>query len=104
MQRFIPIMIALFVVAGVAPGHAATIQKRQAKEAHRVNKGEKRGQLTPKESSRLRNQQNLIAIERSQAKMDGKITQRERSDIHHDQNRLSKDIKHKRHNQRRVYQ
>jgi hypothetical protein len=32
------------------------------------------------------------------------MTRRERTDIRHDQKRLSKDIRHKKHNRRRVYQ
>jgi len=104
MHRLIALIVALFVVAGVVPSHAATIEQRQKKQAHRINEGIKRGQLTPKETERLRNQHTLIGIERYQAGLDGKITKRERQDIRHDQNRLNKDIKHKRHNKRRVYQ
>src|SRR5262245_38788296 len=104
MHRLIPLIVVVFAVLSVAPSHAASIRKRQTKEAHRIDRGVERGQLTPKETQRLQNQQNLITVERAQATVDGRVTKRERQDIRHDQSRLSKDIKHKRHNKRRVYQ
>ena len=51
----------------------------------------------------MRNQQSLITAEKSLAQRDGKMTRRERTDIRHDQNRLSKDIRHKKYNTRRVH-
>ena len=103
MRRLASFMIALFLVASVSPAFAATIQHRQKKQQHRIQRGVKHGKLTPKETSRLQNQQNLIKVEKSQAMMDGKMTRRERQDIHHDQNRLSKDIHHKKYNNKKVH-
>jgi hypothetical protein len=99
-------VIAAFLASGVPPVLATShhIRHRQAKQQKRINKGVKSGRLTPKEASRLKNEQNLVGIERSQAMLDGKMTKRERTDIRHDQNRLNQDIRHKKHNKRRVYQ
>jgi hypothetical protein len=107
MKRLVPLVIAAFLASSVSPVLATTnhhIRKRQTKQQTRINRGVKSGRLTPKETSRLRNEQNLVGIERSQAMLDGKMTKRERTDIRHDQNRLNKDIRKKKHNQRRVYQ
>jgi hypothetical protein len=106
MKRLVPLVIAAFLASSVSPVLATNqnIRHRQAKEQKRINRGVKSGRLTPKETSRLKNEQNLIGIERSQAMLDGKMSKRERTDIRHDQNRLSKDIRHKKHNKRRVYQ
>jgi hypothetical protein len=81
----------------------ASIQKHEQREANRINKGVRRGQLTPKETQRLRNQQSVIETERRQAMADGKMTKREHQDIRHDQKRLSHDIRHKRHNKKRAF-
>jgi hypothetical protein len=104
MKRLIPLVIAAFLAASVSPGFATSIRKRQAKQEHRIERGIRKGKLTGKETKRLRNQQALISVERAQALQDGKMSRRERTDIRHDQNRLSKDIRHKKHNARRVYQ
>jgi hypothetical protein len=104
MKRLIPLVIAAFLAAGTSPVLAKSIRKRQAQQEHRIERGIKTGKLTGKETTRLRNQQNLIKVERAQALQDGRMTRRERTDIRHDQKRLSKDIRHKKHNKRRVYQ
>jgi len=106
MKRLVPLVIAAFLASSISPAIATNqkIQKRRYKEQVRINRGVNKGQLTGKERTRLQNQQNLIGVERAQAMADGKMTKRERSDIRHDQNRLSKDIRHKKHNKRRVYQ
>jgi len=105
MKRLVPLVIAACLASSISPVLAADqkISKRQHKEQVRINKGVKSGQLTGKERARLQNQENLIKIEHAQAMSDGKMTQRERTDIRHDQNRLNKDIKHKKHNVKRVY-
>jgi len=87
------------LVTSAAPGFGGTINKRSQSEENRIEQGKKSGSLTPKETERLENQQEIIDKEREQAKEDGKVTKRERRDIKHDQKRLSKDIYHKKHNQ-----
>lgn len=103
MHRLTPLVIALFLAVSASPVFAKSIRKRQAKQEHRIERGIEHGKLTPKETSRLRNEQSLITAEKSLAQRDGKMTRRERTDIRHDQNRLSKDIRHKKYNTRRVH-
>ena len=93
----------LVLAAALATPSIATIKKHEAREANRINKGVKRGQLTQKETQHLLNQQVTIEQERRRAMADGKMTKREHKDIRHDQKRLSKDIHYKRHNKKRAY-
>jgi len=108
MKRLVPLVLAAFLASSVSPVLATTnhhkVRKRQYKEQARINRGVQSGQLTGKERARLQNQSNMINEERTQALADGRMTKRERADIRHDQSRLNKDIKHKKHNKRRVYQ
>jgi hypothetical protein len=106
MKRFVPLVIAAFLASSVSPVLATNqkIRKRQYREQVRIDRGVKSGQLTGKERARLQNQSNMINAERNQALADGRMTKRERTDIRHDQKRLRKDIKHKKHNKRRIYQ
>jgi hypothetical protein len=104
MKQLIPLVIAAFLAAGTSPVLAKSIQKRQAKQEHRIQRGIHKGKLTPKETAGLRNQQATVSVEKALAMKDGKMSRRERADIRHDQNRLSKDIRHKKANKRRVYQ
>jgi len=87
----------------VSPPAMGSIQKHEQREAKRIQKGARRGQLTPKETQRLLNQQSIIESERRQAMADGKMTKREHQDIRHDQKRLSHDIHQKRHNKKRAF-
>ena len=98
MKLAVATMILSLVALPVAPVLAKTIKKHETHQQQRINKGEANGKLTPTESTRLQNQQNTIEHERQQAAADGKITNRERQDIRHDQKRLNADIKHKKHN------
>jgi hypothetical protein len=104
MRTLTSLVIAVFLATGVSPVLATSVPKREKKQNHRIERGIKNGKITPKEAQRLHDQQLTIAVERSMAKRDGKITPRERSQEQHDLNALNKDIYRKKHNARRVYQ
>ena len=103
MSRTATTICCLALGATLVSPAMATIQKHEQRESNRINTGARRGQLTPKESRRLLNQQITIEMERRQAMADGKMTKREHQDIRHDQKRLSHDIRHKRHNKKRAF-
>src|SRR5438477_9955953 len=94
--------IAAVVLATASSGDTASVKKREQRQQHRIERGVESGKLTPKETERLENQQQIIEQEREQAWQDGKMSRRERQDIRHDQNRLSHNIHRKKHNQKRV--
>ena len=106
MKRFTTTMCCLALGAimlspttMVSPANA-TITRHMKREDNRINAGTRKGQLTPKERTRLLNQQGIIKVERQVAMADGKMTKREHRDIRHDQKRLSHDIHRKRHNKK----
>ncbi len=103
MRRLIPLVITAFLATSVLPVFAATVLQRENKQERRIQRGIKNGKLTPKETTRLRNQESVINLQRAQAKQDGKITGRERADMQHDLNRLNKDIHRKKYNKKRVH-
>ena len=104
MRILTSLVVALFLATGVSPVLATSVPKRQQKQERRIERGIKNGKITPKEASRLRDQQAIIMAERLQAQKDGKITGRERAQEQHDLNVLNRDIYRKKHNKRRVYQ
>ena len=104
MRILTSLVIALFLATGVSPVLATSVPKREKKQERRIERGVRNGKITPKEASRLRDQQAIIGAERAQATYDGKITGRERADEQHDLNRLNKDIHRKKYNKRRVHQ
>jgi len=103
MKRLILAVITAFLATSVLPVSGANVPQRQRKQERRIEKGIRNGKLTPKETQRLRDQQSVIAVERAEAKRDGKITGRERADMQHDLNRLNKDIHRKKYNKKRVH-
>ena len=103
MKRLILAISTAFLATSVLPVSAATVPQREKKQEHRIERGVRSGKLTPKEQVRIHNQQAIIDAERAQAKQDGKITHRERADMQHDLNRLSKDIHRKKYNNKKVH-
>ena len=77
---------------------AQTIDQHMENQERRIENGEKSGKLTPKEATRLQNEQQTIHDETQRAREDGKITRGERHEIRHDQRAASRDIRHKKHN------
>jgi len=104
MKRLVSIIVAGAFAAWALPTLAETIQQRDQNEQRRIERGSEKGQITPKEATRLQNQEKIIEQERQDAGADGKVTKRERRDIKHDQKRLSQDIRHKRHNAKKVHE
>lgn len=104
MRILTSLVIALFLATSLSPVLATNVPKRQKKQERRIERGIKNGKITPKEAQRLRDEQATIAVERSLATKDGKVTGRERAQEQHDLNALNKDIHRKKYNKRRVYQ
>ena len=98
MKRIILAATGTVFLLSASPVLSESVQKRATKEEGRIEHGANTGKLTPHEQERLRNQQETIDRERQNAMEDGKVTHRERKEIKHDQKRLSKDIRHKKHN------
>ena len=76
-------------------GAASTphLDKRQARQAQRIEKGEASGAITAKESARLDKQQEHVANMEEKAKADGVVTTQERKHLRHAENRNSRRIR-----------
>ena len=82
-------------------GLTETVQQHERNLDKRIDRGDRRGSLTEKEEANLEEKEAAIARERAEAKEDGKVTDRERRSLRHEQKELSQDIYRKKHNERR---
>lgn len=93
------IVLLLMVFASIAQAQTSTprIDKRQQNQRDRIRHGAVRGELTRKETAHaVRDQRHIKRMER-RAKADGNVTCRERTRIHHEQNRASRSLHRNKH-------
>ncbi len=95
-------VLTLAMTASTVLAQTATprIGKREANQQARIEKGVQSGQLTGKEAAKLERQQVKIRRDEKRAKADGVVTPRERTKLTREQNRTSKNIYLKKHNNR----
>lgn len=103
MRKFAPMLAAIMAVTLAAPAFAQStdtprIDKRQAQQQKRINKGKATGQITPREAQRLEKGQETIGKMEEKAESDGNVTPRERRKIERAQDQLSKKIAKSKHN------
>jgi len=101
MRRNIIALIGGLTLLLPAAGLPETLQQHDRNLDKRIERGDRRGSLSEKEEKAVEEKQDDIARERAEAKGDGKITQRERKSLRHDQKELSQEIYRKKHNDRR---
>tara|TARA_Y100000590_G_scaffold467929_1_gene648635 strand:+ start:3483 stop:3872 length:390 start_codon:yes stop_codon:yes gene_type:complete len=92
-------MIILALVTGMS-AYAENGAKRQRNQMRRVRQGVKSGEMTRGETRRALRQQRRIRETRKEAASDGTVTRQERRKINRMQNRASKNIGVKKHNQK----
>jgi hypothetical protein len=95
MKKIIGIAI-LTVVATIysyAQEHTPVVNQRQQNQRARIREGRVSGELTRKETARLRAEQRHIRRTERRAKADGTVTSGERAKITRKQNRASRDIR-----------
>ncbi|MCL4502746.1 MAG: hypothetical protein M1438_13005 [Deltaproteobacteria bacterium] len=76
------------------------IDAREQNQQGRIQPGVQSGQLTPREANRLEAQQGRIQATENRMKADGNLTRAERAKLARMQNRASRDIYRKKHNNR----
>jgi|SoiMethySBSTD1v2_1073268.scaffolds.fasta_scaffold42102_2 hypothetical protein len=101
MRRDIIALIGGLTLLLPTAGLPETLQQHDRNLDKRIERGDRRGSLSEKEEKAVEEKQDDIARERAEAKGDGKITQRERKSLRHDQKELSQEIYRKKHNDRR---
>ncbi len=99
------IALALAVVATTAAQAHGTprVDERQAQQTQRIHQGVASGQLTARETLRLRQQQRGIQRYERQAKADGLVSARERQHLHAMQTAASRDIRWQKHDRQQRY-
>ncbi|MGO9395133.1 MAG: hypothetical protein ACLP7A_11030 [Desulfobaccales bacterium] len=78
------------------------IDAREQHQQQRIQRGIKSGQLTPGEANHLEKQQGRIEATEDRMKADGNLTRRDRARLTRMQNRASRNIYRKKHNNRTV--
>lgn len=86
--------------AGKDPLATPRIDKMQANQQARIDKGVAAGKISPTDQTRLQAQQNQIAANKAAAKADGVVTKPERKALRAQQKQASRDIKHSKHTRR----
>lgn len=96
----VSVLIASAAFAG--PTDDPGIQKREQNQQQRIDQGVKSGKLTPREAGKLEAQQAKIKQDEERMKSDGNLTKQERRKLTREQNRASKNIYRKKHNEKKV--
>jgi hypothetical protein len=99
------LIIALLVTTFAAPVFAQNtstpnIDKRQENQQDRIANGVKSGALTAKETQNLEKREAKIEADKQAAKADGTVTKAERRRLQKEENKASKAIYKKKHNER----
>jgi Spy/CpxP family protein refolding chaperone len=77
-------VVSLGLVLSATPGFAQNINKRQAKQQHRIAEGIENGTLTPKETARLEKQEARInELEARDRQSGGGLSAKEREELNH---------------------
>lgn len=79
------------------------LERRDAINMQRIQRGERSGQLTPRESARLRHRQANIEHMEAEARRDGRVSREERAHIQTAQEELSRAIYRRKHNDQARY-
>ena len=86
------------VTLSSAQTRSPKIDKKERRQEERIRKGERSGEITPKEASKLETRENRIRNEKRVDKADGKLSRSERRQIRRDEHRADKQIYDKKHN------
>jgi cytoskeletal protein RodZ len=101
----IKLLMGVLVIAmsGVTLAQTATprVDQREANQAQRIQQGVASGQLTPRETARLQNEQARIQNAEAKAKADGTVTPKESARLERMQNKASRDIAREKHDGQR---
>ncbi len=100
------LLFGLTVVAGAqtektTPGvKTPVIRERQKRQATRIRRGVRSGELTKGEAASVIKDEKAIREDKRAARADGTVTGTERKEIRHEQNQASRKIHRQKHNAR----
>ncbi len=97
------LMLMIAGTAVYADGHSGReVRERLDNMQVRIDRGVSSGQLTGREAEHLQHELNRIRHEFREMKWDG-LSQHERMKLEKDMDRLDRDIRREKHNERRAY-
>lgn len=99
MKTILAVVALVFAVAADVAGQTATpfADKRQHRQAARIEHGVANGALTRRETAQsVRDQRRIQRAER-RAKADGTVTRAERAKIQHEQNKATRQLRRNKH-------
>lgn len=98
--NLIPLLLATLLAAPVFAQNTNTpkIDQRQENQQNRIANGIKSGELTAKETQNLEKRETRIEADKQAAKADGKVTAAERRKLTREENKASRAIYRKKHN------
>lgn len=98
--KLIPVLLATLLAAPVFAQNTNTpkIDQRQENQQNRIANGIKSGELTAKETQNLEKRETRIEADKQAAKADGKVTAAERRKLKREENKASRAIYRKKHN------
>ena len=96
------VLLTMLATASVVNAQTKTpvINHREHRQERRINQGVRSGELSRNEARHLRGDERNINRDKRIAKADGRVTARERSHIRREENRTSRAIYRKKHNDR----
>lgn len=95
------ILATAFVMPASAQSTATpNVSKRQVQQQKRIAEGVRSGELTAKETANLETREAKIQADKRAAKADGVVTTAERAKLQAEENRASRKIYQKKHNDR----
>jgi hypothetical protein len=83
--------------AGFAQAKTPVVKERQERQQKRIAEGVKTGELTAKETKHLEAREVKIQHDKKEAKEDGVVTRKERTQLRREQNRTSRAIYRQKH-------
>jgi hypothetical protein len=103
-KMFFIVGTALIVMTFISSGNAYAGREgdRQIRQQERIAGGVKSGELTPGETARVETQQAHIQHVKKEMKEDGNLSLRERARLNKMQDRASRNIFRKKHNEREM--
>ncbi|MBI3711910.1 MAG: hypothetical protein HY253_02965 [Burkholderiales bacterium] len=93
-------LLALVSVNAQAQTATPNVTKRQEHQQKRIAEGVRSGELTARETANLERQEAKVQADKHAAKADGVVTSAERAKLQAEENRTSRHIYNKKHNQR----
>ena len=95
------LLVACLALVVAAPARSASVDQREKRQAHRINRGEKSGRLSHKEANRLRSQENAVKNEESAMREahGGHLTAADKRALQSDENRTSHHIYDQKHDE-----